>query len=155
MLDVINDEVDVLVDRKEMKIGRIEFVFTRHACSPDKLQLMQFQCRKRKFRKPQRLLHQCLRGLTRQSQYDVPSSQNPPCSRPAYRIFGAGKIMPAVNALLYRIVQTLDTVFYQQERLLIQFLQVIEQFLRHTVGTRTDDQSHYPLYLQGFLVHLL
>ena len=60
--------------------------------------------------------------------------------------------MPPVDALQRTVIRTLYPIFYDEERALVQFLQIIEQGIRHTIGTRTDDQAHHIGHGQGFLV---
>ena len=71
-----------------------------------------------------------------------------------YGTTATGKIMSAVDAFQGFIIGTLNAIFHQYEGAVVQFFQIIEQFIAHTIRTGSDNDSHHIFHLKSLFIHL-
>ena len=97
-LDVVYDRLNVFVYGEQMKLLGILLIFPRHTRASYQLQLVQLYHVEWKRGYASRLSYQFIMSLSRQSQYQVSSSENLSFVCPAYGVDCCGKVVSAVDA---------------------------------------------------------
>ena len=135
-----------------MKILGAALKLTCHFRTTYQLQLMHFKSGQWQTGQFGRLSDNFVMGLSRKTEDDVSSGQNPASSRPVDSFYRIGIGMPTVDTFQSNIPGGFNTIFYQKESVLIQFFQISQQGIRHAVRTCADDQSHHPVHTQSLFI---
>ncbi len=61
--------------------------------------------------------------------------------------------MTTVDAFQGFIIGTLNAILHQYEGAPVQFFQIIQQFIAHTIRTGSDNDSHHIFHLKSLLIH--
>jgi len=113
---------------------------------------MNFECGQRKRGKDSCLLYHCIMCLSRKTEDDVPARQYATGGGTLNSLYRIRIRMSAIDTPQCLITGTLNAIFHHQECMAVQFFQILKQFFRHTIRTRTDHQSYYPVYLQRLFI---
>ena len=135
-----------------MKLFRMQSILVCHTCAPYQLELVDFQSGQRQTGHQRSLPDQLVTLLPGQPEDDMPTSPYACIRRTPDGFLRLGKRMPAIDADKRPVVHTLYPVLYHQESTAVQSGQIIQQRLRHTVGTRADDYSHHIRHSQSFFI---
>ncbi|EJW97374.1 hypothetical protein EVA_14518 [gut metagenome] len=85
----------------------------------------------------------------------MPTSQYAGCHCALHSIYRIFISMPPVNSQQSTIQSTFNTVFNQKKSLSVQDFKILQQFVRHTIGTCTDNQPNHIIHSQGLFIHSL
>ena len=116
-----------------------------HCSSFYHLQLMYFNGIQRQFIQTFRCFNNHFVCLSRQPYDYVSSGFNPSFCGFPYRFYGTVVCVSSVYVFKCGVVGGLYAVFYANEGFLIQFLQVVKQFIVYAIGSGAYDYAFYTL----------
>ena len=139
--DEVDDKVDVFLRREEVKVSEICKILFRHPSALDELQLMEFEQRDGKRREDFRFVKKGIPTLPWQAENEVCAHTDATSSGACDGIDGLSVGVPTIDAQKRGIIDGFNAVFDNEEGATIQLLQIVEQGIRHTVGTGADDDA--------------
>ena len=133
-LHIIHHSLHIIVESKKMEIGGRLSILFGHTCTAYQLQLVHFECCERQARKFHRLTHNLSPILTGEPENNMCAHGNTTLRSTLHCIDRGSIVVPSVYAQQGCIVTALNAILHKHEGALRKFLQVIEQFIGHTIG---------------------
>lgn len=150
--DEVDNEVDVFVGSEKVEVGRILFVFFCHSSATNELELVEFEGGEGKRRQDVGFSKDGFPTLAWKSQNEVSTSSDATSSSTLDGIDGLSMSVPSVDALERGVIDRFDAVFDDKESALIEFFEIIQQGIRHTVRASANDQTDDTRNGKGFLI---